>query len=122
MKLVIIESPYAGDTRRNIEYAKACVRDSLEREEAPLASHLLYTQSGILNDNVDHERSLGIRAGHAWLTHAEALIVYGDLGITDGMKKGIWEAYKRRVPITFRFLYSRALDFSKIFDWAIVDP
>ena len=29
MKLVILESPYAGDVAANEEYARLCVRDSL---------------------------------------------------------------------------------------------
>lgn len=65
MKLVILESPFAGDVKRNILYARMCVRDSLGRGEAPIASHLLYTQSGILNDNLPEERQWGIDAGLA---------------------------------------------------------
>lgn len=56
MGLVIIESPYAGDVERNIEYARRRVRDSPARGEAPIASHLLYTQPGIPDDNVPSER------------------------------------------------------------------
>ena len=41
MRLVIVESPYAGDVEANEEYARQCVRDSLMRGEAPIASHLL---------------------------------------------------------------------------------
>jgi hypothetical protein len=48
MKLVIIESPYAGEVEANVAYARACMRDSLGHGEAPIASHLLYTQPGIL--------------------------------------------------------------------------
>lgn len=44
MRLVILESPYAGNIEKNVAYARACVRDSLSRGEAPIASHLLYTQ------------------------------------------------------------------------------
>jgi len=44
MTRVIIESPYAGDIEVNLKYAKLCILDSLKRGEAPLASHLLYTQ------------------------------------------------------------------------------
>ena len=50
MRLVIFESPYAGDVEANTEYARRCVRDSLMRGEAPIASHLLYTQPGILHE------------------------------------------------------------------------
>jgi hypothetical protein len=66
MKLVILESPYAGDVETNTTYARACVRDSLSRGEAPLASHLLYTQPGILRDDVPDERQRGMDAGLAW--------------------------------------------------------
>ena len=41
MKLVIIESTFAGDRLRNIAYARAAMKDWLDRGEAPLASHLL---------------------------------------------------------------------------------
>ena len=40
---VIIESPYFGDVEKNLEYARRCLSDSLGREEAAFASHLLYT-------------------------------------------------------------------------------
>ena len=50
MKLVILESPFAGDVKRNTAYARAALRDSLLRGEAPIASHLLYTQDGVLDD------------------------------------------------------------------------
>ena len=52
MKKVIIESPFAGDTETNIKYARECLRDSIFRGEAPLASHVLYTQDGVLDDTI----------------------------------------------------------------------
>jgi hypothetical protein len=58
MKKVIIESPFAGDVKKNIEYARKCMRDSLLRGEAPLASHLLYTQDGILDDTKKNLKEL----------------------------------------------------------------
>ena len=54
MTLVILESPYKGndwkDTEENLKYAKRCMKDCFNRGEYPFASHLLYTQEGILND------------------------------------------------------------------------
>ena len=42
MRLVILESPYAGrdqaEIHGNVLYARACLRDCLLRGEAPLAS------------------------------------------------------------------------------------
>ena len=102
MLRVILESPYAGDVERNIEYAKACVADSLSRGEAPLASHLLYTQPGILDDTDPAQRALGINAGHAWMHLADRLVVYTDHGISGGMQIGIDLAETYNLPIIHR--------------------
>ena len=108
MRLVIVESPYAGDIEKNTEYARACVRDSLARGEAPIASHLLYTQPGILNDDDPQERNQGIAAGLAWRVVAEASVVYTDLGISRGMKYGIGAAASQGIPIEYRSLNNRS--------------
>ena len=102
MKLVILESPFAGDVEKNIEYARACVRDSLLRGEAPIASHLLYTQPGVLNDDVPAERQHGIDAGLAWRAVADGSVVYTDLGISKGMEYGIAAAKAAGKTIEFR--------------------
>ena len=102
MKLVILESPYAGDIEANIAYARECVRDSLSRGEAPIASHLLYTQPGILNDDIPNERQWGIDAGLAWKRVAEASVVYTDLGVSRGMAYGIAAAREAGLPVEYR--------------------
>lgn len=102
MKLVILESPYAGEVERNVEYARACLVDSLRRGEAPLASHLLYTQ--VLDDLVPEERALGIEAGLAWGRLAIATVVYADRGISSGMGRGIDRAKAEGRPVEMRWL------------------
>ena len=102
MKPVIIESPYAGNIKTNVSYARKALKDSLDRGEAPLASHLLYTQ--VLDDKVKAERKLGITAGLAWQAKAKAVVVYGDLGITKGMKRAIKLAKERKIPIEYRYI------------------
>lgn len=102
IRLVILESPYAGDVERNIAYARRCIRDALYRREAPIASHLLYTQPGVLDDDVPVERKLGIDAGLAWRAVAQASVVYTDLGISEGMKYGIAAAGSAGLPIEYR--------------------
>ncbi len=104
MRLIIIESPYrdAEHLLRNVDYARACVHHSLSLGEAPIASHLFYTQPGILNDNNDEEREWGIDAGLAWLRVADATMVYIDHGISDGMREGIRAARKAKVEIIYR--------------------
>jgi hypothetical protein len=102
MRLVILESPYAGDVEANVAYARTCVRDSLSRGEAPIASHLLYTQPSILNDDIPHERQWGIDAGLAWKSVAEATVVYTDCGVTKGMEYGIEAAKVGGIPVEYR--------------------
>jgi hypothetical protein len=104
MKLVIIESPYAGDVMANIDYARRCIRDSLFRGEAPIASHLLYTQPGILDDDIPEERKWGIDAGLAWRRVAELSAVYTDRGISPGMDYGILAAIEAGIPVEYRRL------------------
>lgn len=84
-KLVIIESPYAGDVEANVAYARAAMKDSCDRLEAPIASHLLYTQPGILDDNRPEDREWGIKAGLAWRRVAELAAFYIDRGWSNGM-------------------------------------
>jgi len=105
-RLVIIESPYAGDIDANITYARLCIRDALMRGEAPIASHLLYTQHGILRDEISTERQRGIDAGLAWYRVSDAAVVYTDRGISHGMELGIAAAKAANKPIEFRTLKS----------------
>lgn len=101
-RLVIVESPYAGDIERNVAYARAAMRDCIVmHDEAPFASHLLYTQPGILDDSDPEERSLGIAVGLDWGKLADLTVVYVDLGITPGMEHGInmADAAGRRVEV-----------------------
>jgi hypothetical protein len=90
-RLVVIESPFAGDVERNVAYARKAMRDALSRGEYPLASHLLYTQPGILDDTVPLERALGIDAGLGWARHADLAVFYTGLGWSPGM----WQALER---------------------------
>ena len=87
---VILESPYAGDTEHFTTYAKRCMLDSIDREEAPMVSHLLYTQ--VLDDTKPAERITGIECGFAWRVGAIKTVVYTDYGISSGMKQGIEDA------------------------------
>jgi hypothetical protein len=85
VKLVVLESPYAGEVELNVAYARAAMRDSLLRGEAPFASHLLYTQPGVLDDDIPLEREHGIEAGWAWHEVAALVVFYIDLGYSPGM-------------------------------------
>jgi hypothetical protein len=121
MRLVIIESPYAATTEEgvaeNIAYARECLRDSLDRGEAPIASHLLHTQ--VLDDTVPAERSMGIEAGLAWRKVAEASIIYVDRGISPGMDYGMKAAMDAGIPVEFRQI--KDVDVSHLLETSIND-
>lgn len=100
---VIIESPFAGG-HKNVLFSRSCVLDSLSRGESPYASHLLYTQKGMLNDADPTERRRGISAADGWLEVADHIAVYCDLGITRGMVIGIVKAARLMKPVHLRWL------------------
>jgi hypothetical protein len=104
VRRIILESPYAGDVARNVDYARAAMRDCLLRGQAPMASHLLYTQPGVLKDSIAPERQLGILAGLSWGAVADATVVYYDLGISPGMQQGIDDARRAGRRVEFRTL------------------
>jgi len=102
--LTFLESPYAEDVRRNLAYVRACLRDSLGRGEAPLASHALWIQPGVLDDAITEQRRIGMEAGFAWATHAQRLVFYLDFGWSNGMTIGLTRAKKSQAHIRTRTL------------------
>tara|TARA_A100001388_G_scaffold270251_1_gene247561 strand:- start:1753 stop:2079 length:327 start_codon:yes stop_codon:yes gene_type:complete len=100
--LVIIESPYMGNVKSNVAYARKCMNDSLLRGESPFASHLLYTQ--VLDDNKDIERLTGMSRAFNWYRHADLMAVYIDKGISNGMKMGMEVAEKLGIEMVYRTL------------------
>jgi len=109
MRRVILESPYAANAKHSVEdhlhYAKKCMAHSLGLGEAPMVSHLLYTQT--LDDADPSQRSLGINAGLAWGVVAEATVVYADWGVSAGMAEGIGRAKLDGRPIEYRFIETK---------------
>ena len=98
----IIESPLAGDFKRNIRYARLCLIHCLRRGWTPYASHLLITQ---VWDDMDADlREKGIVAGHAWYPGAEQSVVFTDLGRSGGMNRGINVAIALNIPVRFHKL------------------
>lgn len=100
---VIVESPFAGDFK-NVKYSRECIRDCLDHNESPFASHLLYTQKGILDDTKADERKRGIDAAIGWLEVADYVAVYMDLGITPGMVIGVCRAAALHKQIRLRWI------------------
>lgn len=115
MKLVVIESPYAGDVEKNLTYVRAAMKDCFKRGEAPFASHALYTQPGVLDDTNPEERKLGIEAGFEWGDVVERIgyderevypltVFYVDLGFSKGMKAALERCKANDREFEIRFL------------------
>ena len=87
MKRVMIESPFASSDSKMAKfyrkYLEGCILDSLERGEAPFASHGFYTQW--LKDSDPAEREAGIACGRAWAEAADVVAFYVDYGMSPGM-------------------------------------
>lgn len=117
MPTVIVESPFKTDTITltngeeytcleddNVRYARACLRDCLDRGESPFASHLLYTQEGVLNDANPEERQKGINAGFEVAKTFDRRVFYVDRGFSVGMRWGFLHAREIGQPCEIRML------------------
>jgi hypothetical protein len=101
---VFLESPYAGDMEKNVAYAQEAMKDSILRLEAPFLSHLLYTQ--VLDDTDAGDRAHGLRLAEVYRCLTEKVVVYTDLGISNGMLAGIAHATQLGLPVEYRRLYN----------------
>lgn len=108
MKTVIVESPYAGNVRRNEEYLEHCLLDCLQRGEAPYASHKMYTLC--LDDLDPEQRKLGIEAGLAWRRKADERIFYLDFGPSVGMTAALALYIREGLSYVERYLFPRDAD------------
>lgn len=114
--IVVIESPYAGDIDRNVAYARAAIRDSILRGEAPYASHLLYTQPGILRDEDAGERTMGIETGLNFHRVASLVAFYVDNGWSKGMRAAEALCFDAGTPIDYRTIGQAACAPETIYD------
>lgn len=99
MRIVCLESPfkpseddisrYEGQysaaelLRQNLIYARLALLNSLKIGEAPLASHLLYTQVWAETPEL---RNAGIKAGIQMHHRCDLVVLCIDLGVSGGMR------------------------------------
>ena len=106
--LVFVSSPYAASGRLTVtdheRYAREAMMDCFKRGEVPFASHLLYTQPGVLDDKLPEERVRGIKAGHEVMRWCRLVAVYADLGTSSGMQGDIVKASQLGIKVEFRSL------------------
>lgn len=104
---VFLCSPFRGNRELHDSYLRDALRDSLSRGEAPFAPHALYPQ--VLDDSSEAERQQGIEAGKRWLEMASKIVVYADLGVSDGMLAEIELCRRLGMPVQYRALEQYAL-------------
>lgn len=81
-------------------YATRALKDSLNRNEAPVMSHLFYYS--VLSSNDPIERDIGLHSQLAWLPAADLVAVYVDFGITGAMQVAINYAESKSKKIEYR--------------------
>ncbi len=97
---IVVESPYAPhpkyqdnkaesliDRSINLDFAYLAQRQVLLSGMLPSASHTEYTFEGILNDDIVHERVLGIAVGLAKTVSFDETFMFDNRGISSGMEK-----------------------------------
>lgn len=88
-------------------YAKRAVKDSLNRGEAPLASHIFYYE--FFNNNlIQTERDMGFISQVSWIQNADLIVVYIDFGITQAMKAALDVAKLKNKRIEYRTITATA--------------
>lgn len=102
MRLVVVDSPFAGDLERNARYLDACLADCYRRGESPYASHAIGPRA--LTDADPEQRRRGIEAGFAYGELVRDVVFYCDLGWSRGMRAAADHYYARGVPMARRFL------------------
>jgi len=95
---VFICSPFAGDTRRNLENARRYLKFAVDIGAIPFAPHLLYPQ--VLDDLDPRERELGLGFGMVWLGKCDELWVFGRR-VSGGMSAEIAGARKTNIPVRY---------------------
>ncbi len=101
-RLVVIESPYAGNVEGNLHYLHECIHECAFRGDSPYASHLMLTIA--LDDNHASERALGIELGLMWRRKADMRIFYIDRGWSTGMRAARALYDEERLPYELREL------------------
>ena len=101
---VILVTPFMAEDPALAEkmkrYAKRATRDSLNKNEAPLASHLFYYT--VLNEKDPIERDIGLQSQLSWLRAADLIAFYVDFSVTPAMKVMLENAKRLQKRIEFR--------------------
>ena len=98
-KKVYVASRYAGDVDKNISAALKYCRYVIGKHCIPVASHILYAASGMLDDDSEEERELGLMFGLSLLAVCDEVWVFGE--VSSGMQQEIIEAKKLKKHVRY---------------------
>lgn len=103
--IILLESPYLHEHPIDGEeysiYLSRCLRDSLKRGEAPIATHAMYTRPGVLNLSIG-EATLATLASDDLAELIPITVAYTDYGITEKMDLGLDRAGRWKHTIEYR--------------------
>lgn len=97
MKRVYICSPLRGDLENNIKNAKEYCRMACLFGTLPVAPHIYFT--AFLDDNIEHERLLGMELGIELLKDCQEVWVFTNGEPSHGMKAEIEVAEKMGLKV-----------------------
>lgn len=95
-RLVYITSPYAGDVKANVRFAKAACRYAMGQDCTPIAVHLIYP--ALLDDSVPAKREAGIQMGMRVLEACDELWLCGER-LSAGMQAELAAAEQMGIPV-----------------------
>ena len=113
LRVTVYESPFAARTfdqfARHVAYIRLLTRLGAQLYgEAAIASHMIWTQPGVLRDDDPEERALGIDCGLAVALLAcnghVGHVYWTDLGWSGGMLRSAESMRERGLPINERSL------------------
>ena len=95
---IYVCSPFAGDTKRNIENARRYCAFAVRKGYIPYASHLFFPQ--FMSDDDPTQRELGLFMGLVYLDGCKECWVFGDR-VSSGMAAEIERAKKRGITLRY---------------------
>lgn len=98
-KKVYVISKYAGDTEANTKAALAYCRYVIDSHCIPVASHILYAASGMMDDADASQRELGLMFGLSLLAVCQEAWVFGE--VSEGMEQEIREAKRLHKKVRY---------------------
>ena len=97
---VYVASKYAGDVKKNTMAALRYCRYVIAEGCMPVASHVFFAASGMLQDDDPAERELGRMFGLSLLGVCDEVWVFGP--VSEGMEMEIREAKRLHIPVVYK--------------------